>query len=92
MNLEESDALVGIGFLQMPTTRGGLYASTLTPSLRVDQLIESRSGDWTATTRLEVRLKSDRADLNVPLMLFCELRGRKNCAGPHTMRAWEWSP
>ena len=28
MNLEESDALVGIGFLQMPTTREGLYAST----------------------------------------------------------------
>ena len=32
------------------------------------------------------RSQTDYGDLNVPLVLFCELRGRKNHAGPTDAR------
>jgi hypothetical protein len=51
MNLEESDALVGIAFLQMPATRGRIIR--LDVDALDDQPTEHVGGDRAATIRPE---------------------------------------
>ena len=80
MNLKESNALVGIGFLRLRRLD--------------DQPIERARDDRAATIRLEVRLDSS-SQTSYPSLAQNSINGTF-CAAARAalvrpMRAWEWS-
>jgi hypothetical protein len=79
MNLEESDALVGIGFLQMPTTRGRIIrldADAFAARGSADPAFNGAAGLRRSGWRFNWS-QADAGDLNVPFRLSCELVGRE---------------